>query len=212
MRRLRLVVADDHPIVLDGIERLFGLEPDFEIVARARTGEEALAAVARHRPDVLLLDVRMPGMGGLAALAALAAESTPTRTILLAAELDAGQIVQAVRAGASGIVLKEMASEVLVEAVREVARGGLWLDKGEVGRALRAGLRGGGADETAAALTAREAEIVRMVASGLRNRGIAEQLHISEGTVKVHLHNIYEKLGVDGRLQLTLRAQRLGLA
>ncbi|MEO8502404.1 MAG: response regulator transcription factor [Acidobacteriota bacterium] len=212
MKPIRLVIADDHPIVLDGIEQLFGLEADVTIVARARSGEEALAAVQHHVPEVLIIDARMPGLGGLGVLQKLSHSALPTRIVLLAAELDAAQIAEAVRNGACGIVFKEMASEVLIQAVREVAGGGLWLDKGEVGRTLQALLRDRlGGPQVAAALTPREAEIVRMAARGLRNRGIAEQLEISEGTVKIHLHNIYEKLGVDGRLKLTLLAQRLGL-
>jgi len=212
MKPIRLVIADDHPIVLDGIELLFRLEPDLSIVARCRSGEEAVAAVREHSPEVLVVDVRMPGMGGLGVLHALDKTGGHTRVVVLAAELDATQIAEAMRYGACGIVFKEMASEVLVQAVREVAAGGLWLDKGETGRVLQALLRERAGDEPAAAtLTPREAEIVRMVARGLRNRGIAEQLDISEGTVKIHLHNIYEKLGVDGRLTLTLHAQRLGL-
>jgi DNA-binding NarL/FixJ family response regulator len=211
MASIRLVIADDHPIVLDGIEQLFRLEPDFTIVARCRSGEEALTAVFTHSPEVLIVDVRMPGIGGLGALQALEHAGGSTRVVVLAAELDVTQIGDAVRLGACGIVFKEMASEVLVEAVRAVAAGGLWLDKGEAGRTLQALLRDRHDEKPVVSLTPREAEIVRMVARGLRNRGIAEQLSISEGTVKMHLHNIYEKLGVDGRLKLTLHAQRLGL-
>jgi DNA-binding NarL/FixJ family response regulator len=206
-----LVIADDHPIVLDGLDQLFRLEPDLRVVARCRGGDEALRAVRAHRPQVLVLDVRMPGMGGLEVLAALAEERSPTRVVLLAAALDDRQLATAVRLGACGIVLKEMAPQLLLEAVREVAAGGQWLERGTLGRALRAVL-GRQATDPPAALTPRELEIVRMAASGLRNRGIAQRLCISEGTVKIHLHNIYEKLGVGGRVELTLRAQQMGLA
>jgi DNA-binding NarL/FixJ family response regulator len=129
--------------------------------------------------------------------------------VLLAAALDDMQFREAVRLGAAGVVLKEMAPERLVEAVRAVAAGGQWIDPAMLARLLRSPR-----DMVPAppeALTPRETEIVRMVASGLRNRAIAERLEIGEGTVKMHLHNIYEKLQIDGRVALTLRAQRLGL-
>ncbi len=209
---IRLVLADDHPIVLDGLEQLFRLESDLEVVARSRSGDDALRQVRELAPDLLILDLRMPGLGGLEVLAALAEERSPVRVVLLAAALDDAQLVEAVRLGAAGVVLKEMAPEKLLEAVRAVAAGGEWLDRPTLGRALRAALARRETPAPAAPLTPREAEIVRMVASGLRNRAIAERLAIGEGTVKMHLHNIYEKLDVDGRVELTLRAQQLGLA
>lgn len=205
-----IVIADDHPIVLDGLEQLFRLEPDLRVVARCRSGEEALRATREHLPRILVLDVRMPGGSGLEVLAALAQERSPTRVVLLAAALDDGQLAEAVRLGAQGVVLKEMAPQLLLDAVRKVAAGGQWLDEGTLGRVLRAVLDRE-AGEALPELTPRELEVVRMVASGLRNRGIAERLGISEGTVKIHLHNIYEKLSVSGRVELTLHAQKMGM-
>ena len=143
-------------------------------------------------------------------LQAIAAEQLPTRVVLLAAALEDDQLREAIRLGAAGVVLKEMAPERLVEAVRAVAAGGQWIDSAMLARLLRPTREA--TASLAEALTPREREIVRMVASGLRNRAIAERLEIGEGTVKMHLHNIYEKLQVDGRVALTLRAQRLGLA
>jgi DNA-binding NarL/FixJ family response regulator len=207
-----LVLADDHPIVLDGLEQLFRLEAGLEVVARCRDGEETLQAVRRLAPDVLVLDVRMPGGDGLAVLHTLEEEGLPTRVVLLTAGLEDEQLLEAIRAGARGVVLKDMAPQLLVEAVRTVLGGGQWLEKGLGGRALTRLLqRERGLAEAARHLTPRELEIVRMVASGLRNRAIADRLYITEGTVKVHLHNIYEKLGVDGRVELTLYAQEKGL-
>jgi DNA-binding NarL/FixJ family response regulator len=211
MRRLTLVLADDHPIVLDGLERLFELEPDFEIVARCREGEEALRAVRELRPRLVILDVRMPGLGGLEVLAAMAAERLPGRAVLLAAALDERQLAEAIRLGARGVLLKESAPERLLEAVRRVAAGGEWFDPAVSGAVLRGALARGAAADGSAQLTPRETEIVRMVGSGLRNRAIAQRLAIGEGTVKIHLHNIYEKLAVDGRVALILRAQKLGI-
>jgi DNA-binding NarL/FixJ family response regulator len=210
---ITLVLADDHPIVLDGLEQLFRLEPDFRVVARCRDGEEALRALREHRPDVLVLDVRMPRLDGLAVLREIRSWDLPTRVVLLTAALDEEHLVEALRLGAGGVVLKEMAPNLLVEAVREVHAGGRWLDKRSFTRALGSLLQeGGGGAREVQALTPRELEIVRMVSRGLRNRAIADQLCISEGTVKIHLHNIYQKTGVDGRLELALYAQGRGLA
>jgi DNA-binding NarL/FixJ family response regulator len=207
-----LVLADDHPIVLDGLERLFTGQADLAVVARCVDGTEALRAVREHRPDVLVLDVRMPGLDGFAIIRELRREALPTRVVLLSAELDEDQVLEAMRLGVRGVVLKEMAPRMLVECVRKVVAGEQWIERRSLGRALDRMLRReAGLREVAALLTAREIEIVRLVAEGLRNQAIAERLHISEGTVKVHLHNIYEKLGVDSRVALTVYAREKGL-
>lgn len=207
-----LVLADDHPIVLDALEQLFRLEDGLDVVGRYRDGAATLQAVRELQPDVLVLDVRMPGPDGLDVLRTLDAERSATRVVLLTAELEDDQLLEAIRAGARGVVLKDMAPQLLVEAVRTVLAGGQWLEKGLGGRALTKLLqRERGLKEATSRLTPREMEIVRMVAQGLRNRAIAERVHITEGTVKVHLHNIYEKLGIDGRVELTLYAQGKGL-
>jgi DNA-binding NarL/FixJ family response regulator len=207
-----LVLADDHPIVLDGLERLFGVQEDFVIVARCRDGAETLRAVRQHRPDVLVLDIRMPEPDGLAILRELQGEGLPTRIVLLTAELDEDDVLEAVRLGVRGVVLKEMAPQMLVDCVRKVAAGEQWIERRSLTRALDRMLRReAGLREVTSVLTPREIEIVRLVAEGLRNQAIGERLNISEGTVKVHLHNIYEKLGIDGRVALTHYAREKGL-
>ena len=207
-----LVLADDHPIVLDGLEHLFRLEKDFKVLARCRDGEETLQAVRKHHPGVLILDLRMPGKGGLAVLREVKREKPPTRVVLLTAEMGEAEALEAIRLGVNGVVLKEMAPKLLVQAIRKVHAGGQWLEKRSFGRALETMLRReAGARQVAGILTPRELEIIRLVASGLHNKEIAEKLTISEGTVKIHLHHIYEKLHVDGRLELTLYAQDKGL-
>ena len=209
---IRLILADDHPIVLDGLEQLFRLEPDFQVVARCRDGEEALREVRSCRPDVLVLDIRMPRRDGLEVLRTVRLEELPTRVVLLTAAVEEEQLVEALRLGVGGVVLKEMAPQLLVEAIREVHAGRRWLDKGSMDRALgRLLQREESSQKAAETLTPRELEIVRMVASGLRNRAIADKLFIREGTVKIHLHNIYQKIAVDGRLELAVYAQRKGL-
>ncbi len=205
---VHLALADDHPIVLDGLEGLFGLEPDFQVVARCINGEETLAAVREHRPDVLILDLRLPRGDGLEILRALRREKLPTKVVLLAAALEEDEVLEALRLGVRGVVVKELASELLVECVRKVHAGEQWLEKQLSSRVLEMLLRreaGGRAGRSV--LTPREIEIVRMVASGLRNRELARRLGLSEGTVKIHLHNIYKKLKVQNRLELVLHAQ-----
>ncbi|MEO8276661.1 MAG: response regulator transcription factor [Thermoanaerobaculia bacterium] len=206
---ITLALADDHPIVLDGLEQLFRLEPDFQVVARCRNGEEALAALRTQRPDLLILDIRMPGLDGMAVLPVIERESLPTRVIVLTAAVDQQQVLTALRYGVRGLVLKELAPELLVEAARQVHAGGQWFDSALVGQALDGmARREEAAGKVDRLLTPREREILGMVASGLRNRAIGERLGISEGTVKLHLHHIYEKLAVDGRLELILYAQK----
>ena len=210
--RYRVLLADDHPIVLDGLESLFRLEPAFEVVARCRDGEAVVEAVARHRPDLLILDVRMPRLDGLEVLRRLAAVPHAPRVLILTAALDDDEVVEAVRLGANGVVLKEMAPRLLVEAARRVAAGGEWLDQGLGGRLLRQVLdRGAERRELERRLTGREQQIVGGVARGLRNGEIARELHIAEGTVKIHLHNIYDKLGLRNRVELALYAKERGL-
>jgi DNA-binding NarL/FixJ family response regulator len=210
--RIRVALADDHPIVLDGLEQLFRVEPDIAVVARCRNADEALRALRAESPDVLVLDLLMPGGGGLDLLRAMGDKDRHTRIILLTAVIDDDQLLEAIRLGAQGVVLKDMAPQLLVEAIREVHAGGQWLEQGLGGRALRRLLsREKRASEAARLLSSREREIVRLVAAGLRNRAIADRLSISEGTVKVHMHNIYEKLDLNGRVELTNYARENGL-
>ena len=210
---IRVIVADDHPIVLEGLAQLFNIEKDFKVVEQCSSGAQALDAVQRLEPDVLVLDVRMPKVDGLAVLRELAARKSPTRVVLLTAEINDNEVLEAVRLGVASIVLKETASQMLLQAARAASRGEQMLDDRSVRRALDHLLRReAGVAAARRVLTARELEIVRMVATGLRNRQIGEALSISEGTVKIHLHSIYAKLGVSGRVELTLYAREHALA
>jgi DNA-binding NarL/FixJ family response regulator len=146
-------------------------------------------------------------------LRAVHGETRQTRIVLLTAVVDDDQLLEAIRLGAQGVVLKDMAPQLLIDAVREVHLGGQWLERGLGGLALRRLLaREKRTSAAARLLSSREREIVRLVMSGLRNRAIAERLSISEGTVKVHMHNIYEKLDVTGRIELTNYARENGLS
>lgn len=212
MTMIRVVLTDDHPIVLDGLEQLFLREKDFEIVARCVNGEEALRTVKHHKPDVLVLDIQMPLMNGLQVLREIHDQKLPTRVVLLTAALDEDQVMEAMRLGVAGLVLKEMASKRLVQCVRHVSGGDQWLESSLVSKALEKMMkREQGSREVARVLTPRETEVVKMVATGLRNKEIAEKLQISEGTVKIHLHAIYEKLQITGRVELSLFARDKGL-
>ena len=209
---ISLVLADDHPIVLDGLRQLFLGEGNFTVLASCADGEQALAAVRAHHPDVLVLDVRLPRKDGLEVLRELAREHLATRVVLLTAMLDESQLLEAVRLGVSGVILKEMSPHLLVKCVQKVHGGGQWLELNAVFRALNNAMkREAGTREVAAALTPRELQVVGMIVKGARNKEVAERLFISEGTVKIHLHNIYEKLTVAGRVELILYAQKRGL-
>lgn len=208
---IRVVIVDDHPIVLEGMERLFRLEGDLEVVARCVNGNEALEAVRAQRPDVLVIDLRLPGRGGLDVLDQIRREGLPTRPVLLAGSINEDELVEALHLGVRGVVLKEMAPELLIRCIRTVHAGGRWLEPDFLGRALEGLLdRDGLARPRRTALSDREIEVARLAATGHHNREIAEALHITEGTVKVHLHRVYEKLGIEGRVELALYGRDQG--
>ena len=163
-------------------------------------------------PDVLVLDLRMRGQSGLDLLRMMAGEHLACRSVLLTANILDEELVEAMKLGVTGVVLKESPTDALLDCIRQVHKGHQWIDRDMASRALRSVLhRQEQALRAAEALTPRELEIVRMAGEGLRNRGIAERLSISEGTVKVHLHNIYEKLSVQRRGQLIAFADEYGL-
>jgi len=209
---INVIIADDHPLILDALENLFHKEKDLKVIARCVDGEQTLRAVHKHKPDILVLDIRMPAKSGLVVLRELKKGKLSTRTVLLTAELDQEQLAEAVRLGVRGLVLKELAPSLLVQCIREVHAGELWLEKRSVSMALERLLQGeAGKLDAAKVLTPREIEIVKQVATGLHNTEVATRLFISEGTVKVHLHNIYEKLGLNSRLKLSRYAEQKGL-
>jgi DNA-binding NarL/FixJ family response regulator len=210
---IRIAVADDHPFILDGLDQLFRAEPDCEIVARSTNGEDALRAVQLYKPDVLVLDVRMPRMDGIELLRRMHELQLPTRVVLLTASLDDARLLEAFRLGACGLVLKESAPRLLVQSVRQVAAGEQSWNGKAIAGALRLVLqREQAVAAVSSTLTPRELEVTRMVAAGLRNKEIAARLDITEGTVKFHLHGIYEKLQIDGRYALMSYARDHGLA
>jgi two-component system nitrate/nitrite response regulator NarL len=217
---IRLLIADDHPIVRDGLKKLLLLEDDFEVVGEATDGRDVLDKVRELDPDVLLLDLRMPNLDGLGALQALPQVNKRTRVIILTASEDKNEFVQAMKLGCSGIVLKQTAPDLIVKSIRKVHSGEIWLDSHTTAAVMRqfsTGLegsgsgQGGGKSRERSPLSAREREIVALVAQGYKNKEMAEKMFISEQTVKNHLHNIFDKLGVSDRLELALYAIHKGL-
>jgi DNA-binding NarL/FixJ family response regulator len=209
---IRVLLADDHPIVLGGLDQLLSLEPDITVVARCTNGNEALAAIARERPDVAVVDLTMPSRGGIEVLRELHAIRSPVRVVLLTARIEHEQVLEALTHGVAGIVLKESAPLQILDCIRRVAAGGQWIDQVIGSRTLDGLLRRqSGAAKAAAVLTAREIEVVRMVARGLRNKEIADLLSITEGTVKAHLRTIFEKLAIDSRMKLIVYAREMRL-
>lgn len=210
----RVLVADDHPLILDGLEALIRRENDLTVVARCESGSEALTAIRDRRPDVIVIDLHMPDMNGLAVLRAMKDQRLPGRVVLLTAVAHDDEMLDAMRLGVQGIVLKEMAPRLLLQCIRSVAAGQQWLERRGTARVLDDLLkreRGVGI-AASAGLTPRELEVVRLIATGLRNKAIAGKLALTEGTVKIHLHNIYRKLSVESRLELTVYARKHGLA
>jgi DNA-binding NarL/FixJ family response regulator len=211
---IRVALADDQPLVRSGLRMILESEPDLEIVGEAADGEEAVALVAAEVPDVLLLDVQMPGTDGLAAMGRIAQSGAATRVIMLTTfDLDE-YVYQAMRAGASGFLLKDMAAEDIASAVRQVARGADALLAPAVTRRLvdryttgRPKPTGHGLDD----LTPRELEVLTLVARGLSNAEIAADLFISETTVKTHVARMLMKLGLRDRVQAVVVAYELGV-
>ena len=209
---IRVCLVDDQALVRSGLKALLGLLGGIEVVAEAADGEEALRAVASSKPDVLLLDVRMPRLNGVQVVEELAAQDILPPTLLLTTFDDDSALIQGVKAGARGYLLKGASPETLLEAIRAVVAGGTYLYAPLVSDLARAGIRKSrDMPELLGALTERELEILRLMASGIGNREIAEALVLREGTVKNHVSSIFSKLGVADRTKAVLRAIAAGL-
>ena len=209
---IRLVIADDHPIFRDGLRRLLEAESDLKVIGEARDGAEAVKLARQLKPDIMLLDLAMPKHPGLEALRDLSnGEANSVRVILLTAAAEKKEIVEALQLGARGVVLKDSATQLLLKAIHTVMAGEYWVGRESVSNLVQylRNLVQSSCDEAKQkkfGLTPRELEIVSAVVAGFANKEIAEYFKISEDTVKHHLSNIFDKLGVSTRLELALFA------
>lgn len=210
---IRIVLADDQTLVRHGIRSLLQLAGDIAIVAEAADGDAALAAIRDHHPDVALLDIRMPRLNGIEVLRALQSDGNPVPVLLLTTFDDDEALLEGVRAGAKGYLLKDVSLEVLTEAVRTLAAGGSAIQPvvtDHVRRGIAQTSRAFDALDPPDRLTKREVEILRLMAGGYSNREIADALGTAEGTVKNHASSILSKLGVRDRTRAVLKAIELG--
>jgi two-component system, NarL family, nitrate/nitrite response regulator NarL len=210
---IRILIADDHPIFREGLRRLLEAEPRFAVAGEASDGQRAVDLVRTLRPDVLLLDLVMDRMDGLAVLRVLADEPHETRIILLTAAIERTAMVTAVQLGARGVLMKDAATPLLYKCIDCVVAGEYWLGRDTVGDLVSAMRQGATASPPAprASLTARELGVVKGVVDGASNKDIAAQFGMSPQTVKNHLSVIFDKLGVSSRLELALYAMHHGL-
>jgi two-component system nitrate/nitrite response regulator NarL len=198
---ITILLADDHPFMRAGVEAVLRASR-FEIVATATNGDEALVAISRYDPAICIFDVRMPGRNGVEVLETMRRHGDQRPVVLLTAEIEDGALIAAVKAGVSGIVLKDGAGDALVACLDAVAAGRRAVPHDLLQRALDLSLEGVG--HPLDGLSPRERQIADHVGRGMRNRDIAQSLGMSEGTVKVYLHTIYQKLGIENRTELAL--------
>ncbi|WP_425560746.1 response regulator [Luedemannella helvata] len=203
---IRIVIVDDHPVVRDGLRGMFAGDPGFEVVGEAATGDEAVTVASAVLPDVILMDLRMPRMDGVAAIAALRERGVPSRVLVLTTYDTDSDVLPAVEAGATGYLLKDVPREELFRAVRAAAAGEAVLSPSVAAR-LMGQLRNPAKEP----LSQRELEVLGLIAQGTTNREAAAQLFISEATVKTHLLHIYAKLGVKDRASAVAAAFERGL-
>lgn len=206
MSPIRLLIVDDHPVVRDGLRGMFSGESNYEVAGEAADGAEAIALAEWLRPDVILMDLHMPGMDGVNAIRELVKRGSAARILVLTTYDQDSYVLPAIEAGATGYLLKDAPREELMRAVRAVAEGKTVLSPSVAGK-LVSQVRG----QQREALSPREMEILRLVAAGTTNREIARKLFISEATVKTHLLHIYEKLGVPDRAAAVSAAYQRGL-
>ena len=199
---MRILLADDHPMIRAAIEVLLR-DTGFEVIGMAGTGETALGEIQRLRPDILLLDLQMPGGSGLEVLRQLRAQKFPVGVILLTAAIDDTELLEAKALKVRGIVLKNSDPAYLLECLDSVSAGRMWIDPELAKRSRKLS---SSASHSGLQLAPRERQLIAFVRKGLRNREIGEQLGVTEGTVKAYLHAIYEKLGVSNRTELAIRA------
>ncbi len=215
MTRIKLLIAEDETVVRHALARLLATEEDIEVVEQADNGEAALRLAREHKPNVVLMDIKMPRMDGIEATRQIRDELPDCAVVILTVHQDNENVFRAIKAGATGYVLKDAPPEQTVEAIRAAARGEGYLHASLVSRVLaefsRISQLRAAAKEVFADLTRREMEVLELLGNGLRNRAIAERLYISEKTVKNHISSILSKLQVNDRTEAALLAARHGL-
>jgi DNA-binding NarL/FixJ family response regulator len=204
---IKILIVDDHSVVRQGLRMFLNLDPEFEIVGEAIDGADALQKVTALNPDVVLMDLLMPVMGGVQAIEIIKRDYPEIEVIALTSVLDDKTVVNAIRAGAIGYLLKDTEADELIRSIKAAALGQVQLSPKVAERLMREI----SAPESPEKLTERETEVLRLLAEGKSNRGIAAELYISETTVKTHVSNIFQKLGVPSRTQAALYAIRIGL-
>jgi DNA-binding NarL/FixJ family response regulator len=210
--KVRVVVADDHQLVADGVTRLLE-DHGFDVVACVYSSDDALAQVQRLEPAILIVDVRLPPAGGLAVARELRDAGSATRVVVLTAALSEREALEARQAGIRGVVLKDMPTRQLVQAIRKVHSGGDFVEMTSTSRAIALlTKRETSLQQLQTVLTTREMEVLRAAATGAPNAEIAKRLSIGSGTVKMHLYSIYKKLRVNSRVELMMYATRNGIA
>jgi NarL family two-component system response regulator LiaR len=207
---IRVLIVDDHKVVRDGMQFLLAQEPDIEVVGQCADGREAVTEAAAALPAVVLLDLLMPGMDGLAALRRIKAESPATQVVILTSHTGEEHMFDAIKAGATSYLLKTAGAAEVIEAVRAAARGESRLDPAVAARVLQE-VRSPSQPSAGGGLTPREIEVLTLLARGKSNRAIADQLYIGEETVKTHISNILSKLHLADRTQAAIYALRRGL-
>jgi DNA-binding NarL/FixJ family response regulator len=215
--RIQVIIADDHRLFREGIRLILREEADIQIVGEAANGLQTLSLVERLKPDVALLDIAMPEMDGIQVILPLRRKSPRTKALMLTASVDEVKIFESLKAGAKGYLSKDSSISDLTKAIRAVHRGELWVERKVLSRFFdqEAAVNSGASnplDKTKEGLTPREQEILRLLVTGRTNKEIAEELFISEKTVKSHLNSIFRKLNVTRRLQAILYAIRKGLS
>jgi len=210
---MKIIICDDQAVVRDGLEMLLTLEKDIQVLGTAQDGDEAVELVSKNQPDLILMDLKMPGMNGIEATRQIRAKFPEVKVLVLTTYDDDEWVFDAIRAGASGYLLKDTPREEVVKAIRGTVEGKSFVDPAVAGKLMGQVARGQSQPSSLLTdkLTEREADVVRLLAKGLSNAEIAGQLHLSEGTVRNHVSAILDKLGVSDRTQAAVIAIRHGL-
>jgi two-component system, NarL family, nitrate/nitrite response regulator NarL len=212
---IRLLIADGHPVVREGIRSVVTAAPDIQLVAEAEDGSEAVDRTLEYDPDVVIMELKLPKMDGLAVLRALQTRAPRSRVILFTASESKDDFIEAMKLGCSGILMKNASAGLILKSIQKVNAGEIWLDSNTTAAVIRqfaspndfpAAQHSNGKTRERAQLSQREREIIVLIAQGYKNKEIAEKMFITEQTVKNHLHNVFDKLGVSDRLELALYA------